>query len=88
MRGLALNQPLNNQSWYADTMKLIEPISPVQQQHVIAETERYISIASEFFIRTIPVIHVAFDLKGRAAGMYKTRLDSRQIRFNPYLFAK
>lgn len=69
-------------------MKLIDPISPYQQQHVVSETERYLSIASEFFDCTIPAIPVLFNLKGRAAGMYKTGMGSRQIRFNPYLFAK
>lgn len=69
-------------------MKLIEPISPHQQQQVVTETERYISIASEFFDRTIPAIPVLFDLKGRAAGMYKIQSGSRLLRFNPYLFSK
>lgn len=69
-------------------MNLIEPISPVQQQQVVNETGRYFLIASDFFERTIPVIPILFDLKGRAAGMYKTSRHSRQIRYNPYLFAK
>ena len=88
MRDFALNQCHKNQSWYANTMKLIDPISPYQQQQVVSETERYISIASAFFDRNIPAIPILFDLKGRAAGMYKSRLGTRQIRFNPYLFTK
>lgn len=88
MRGLALNQYRINQSWYAITMNLIDPISSHQQQLVVNETERYLLIASDFFQHAIPTIPVLFDLKGRAAGMYKTSRHTRQIRFNPYLFAK
>jgi SprT protein len=69
-------------------MKTIEPISPFQQQQVVAETERYISIASDFFQRPFAAIPIAFDLKGRAAGMYKVDRGTRLLRFNPYLFAK
>lgn len=69
-------------------MNLIEPISSHQQQQVVNETGRYLLIASEFFDRTIPAIPILFDLKGRAAGMYKTSRNARHIRFNPYLFAK
>lgn len=69
-------------------MNLIEPISPSQQQQVLAETLRYIAMASDFFDHTIPVIPVLFDLKGRAAGMYKIQSGLRLLRFNPYLFSK
>jgi SprT protein len=33
-------------------------------------------------------IPVTFDLSGRAAGMYRVRHGRRDIRYNPYLFAK
>lgn len=39
----------------------------------------------EHQFKTIPV---AFDIKGRSAGMYSVRQGKRRIRYNPFVFAK
>jgi SprT protein len=69
-------------------MANIQPIQPLQQQQVIAATEAYIQQAGELLQRRFEVIPVLFDLKGRAAGMYRVSGRRRVIRYNPYLFAK
>lgn len=69
-------------------MPQITPIQFHQQEQVIAATEDYINQASiklDYKFSSIPVV---FDLKGRAAGMYKIKKSQRFIRYNPYLFAK
>ena len=66
----------------------IVPIQSEQQERVISATEAYIfqaSAALEFLFEPIPVV---FDLKGKAAGMYKVKQAQRVIRYNPYIFAK
>jgi SprT protein len=67
---------------------LIEPIHAGQRQQVIALTTDYIHRAGEIFARSFAPIAVTFDLKGRAAGMYRVDRRQRCIRYNPYLFAK
>lgn len=67
---------------------LIEPISPQQQQRVVDITHAYVMRAESLFNRTFTSIPVLFDLKGRAAGMYRVKRGQREIRYNPYLFAK
>lgn len=69
-------------------MTLIAPITPAQQQHVIAATETCIQRAGELLQRPFNIIPVVFDLRGRAAGMYRVQGRQRLIRYNPYLFAK
>ena len=69
-------------------MNMVEPITPIQQQQVVVEAARYITLAAKQFQQAIPVIPVRFDLKGRAAGMYKIQAGKRLLRFNPYLFAR
>lgn len=59
-----------------------------QQQQVLAETHAYIQQAGDYFQRVFKPIPVHFNLKGRIAGMYKVHFTERQIRYNPYLFAK
>ena len=71
-----------------DTMQHIDPINTRQQEDVISMTGQYILQASDYFKRDFPLIPIHFDLKGRAAGMYKVVKGLRQIRYNPYLFAK
>lgn len=67
---------------------IIEPIDTQARQSIIAATEKYICLASDFFKRSFEVIPVSFGLKGRAAGMYRVRKGRREIRYNPHLFAK
>jgi len=69
-------------------MVIIEPIDCQARQDIIAATEKYIYLASDFFKRSFEVIPVSFGLKGRTAGMYRVWKGRREIRYNPYLFAK
>lgn len=67
---------------------MIEPIDREQQQRVISTTREYIFRAEEFYHRRFEMIPVNFDLKGRSTGMYRVQHGQREIRYNPYLFAK
>ena len=71
-----------------DESPLVEPIDAQRQQRVCAVTDEYIARASQIFERELPPIPVMFDLRGRAAGMYKAHKRERVIRYNPYIFAK
>ena len=66
----------------------IKPISIDLQQQVISETHHFLKRAEDHFARSFVKIPVLFDLKGRAAGMYRVRAGQRVIRYNPYVFAK
>lgn len=69
-------------------MDMVEPITHSQQQSVLNEAVRYIRLAEKKLQQAFPIIPVYFDLKGRAAGMYKVQAGQRQLRFNPYLFSR
>jgi len=96
-------------------MQMISPINEDVQNDVVSEVQRYIDIASALYQKKIPAIDVVFNIKGKAAGMYRYYYDKkahkkndnnarsyftitsmqkwfpqkqRQIRFNPWLFAK
>jgi SprT protein len=81
----------------------IEPISDDIQQRIRQEVARYIEQARSLYQHPFPAIDVRFNLKGKAAGMYKVSYSQssrvlfswrtlndveRVIRFNPWLFAK
>lgn len=66
----------------------VDPIGVELQQQVVATTNDYIQLGAEHFGRAFSEIPVRFDLKGRAAGMYRVHNRQRFIRYNPYLFAK
>lgn len=70
----------------------IQPIHTEQQQQVILEVDRYRQLANHHYQRYFEPIEVVFNLRGRTAGMYKIKvvggISYRQIRFNPWLFAK
>lgn len=75
---------------------LITPISGEQQQQVIEASNVYIEQAVVLFdVRARPV-DIVFDLKGRNAGMYRVKQQGRlfnrrcqrEIRYNPFIFAK
>lgn len=66
----------------------IKPISTDLQQQVISETNHFLKSAEDYYARSFNEIPVLFDLKGRAAGMYRVRAGQRVIRYNPYVFAK
>lgn len=66
----------------------IQPITFEQQQQIIARTNSYIEQAAVFFnVKSHPV-EITFNLKGRAAGMYRVSRHRREIRYNAYIFSK
>lgn len=69
-------------------MLVIDPIDDARRQEVERLTARYIATAESLFGRRFESIEVTFDLKGRAAGMYRVQNGQRRIRYNPWLFAK
>lgn len=83
-------------------MDYVIPISESQQREVIEQTKHFIQRGSALFRHDFAAIPVAFDLRGRAAGMYKVtgrekgwawgkgggKARNRQIRYNPWIFAK
>jgi SprT protein len=90
-------------------MITIKPIGIEKQQEAIQRVQYYIELASNLYRQKIPVIDVVFNLRGKAAGMYRCYRPrnsnglnplnvfkshnsmatfNRQIRFNPWLFAK
>lgn len=72
----------------ADDTGLVEPIDALQQQRVRDVTLDYIDRAGRIYARRFAPVAVAFDLKGRAAGMYRVQGRNRLIRYNPHIFAK
>ncbi len=69
-------------------MKTTPPISMEQQQQVLRATTATLRQLSERLNKTFPPIPVYFNLRGRTAGMYRVVRGEREIRYNPYLFAK
>jgi len=69
-------------------MIMIKPISLAQQQQVTERTADVLRQAGEIYQRQFSSVAVAFDLKGKAAGMYCVRGRKRWIRYNPFIFAK
>jgi SprT protein len=54
----------------------IDPISPIDlamQRRVSTEVKRYFSVAESLYQQPFADIEVLFDLKGRAAGMYRVK---------------
>ncbi len=66
----------------------VTPINTAQRARVVSETQVYIERASLLVGQPIPMLPVTFDLTGRACGMYRVSGRTRQIRYNPYIFAK
>jgi SprT protein len=64
------------------------PLEPLQQQQVVAATQRHIAHAGAVLDRRFDAVTIRFDLKGMAAGMYWHKQGMRVIRYNPWLFAK
>ncbi|MFT7300489.1 MAG: SprT protein [Porticoccus sp.] len=79
---------------------IITPIGDVQQREVIEQTEHFIRRGAALFNQHFAEVPVVFDLRGCAAGMYKvtgrkkgwgigkSATQYRQIRYNPWVFAK
>lgn len=64
------------------------PLDSEQQEQVLSATETCLYQVGVVLERTFEPIPVYFDLKGRAAGMYKVKKSQRMIRYNPYIFAR
>jgi SprT protein len=59
-----------------------------QRQRVVQATCLRIARAGVLFGYGFAEIPVTFDLRGRAAGMYRVRGGQREIRYNPHIFAR
>lgn len=66
----------------------VEAINKAQQGQVIAETNHCITRAAEHFERTFSELPIYFDLRGKAAGMYRLKNGERHIRYNPYILGR
>ena len=69
-------------------MEIIKPIGISEQKLVVEATADYVERAQQLFGADFSQVTVRFDLKGKAAGMYRVRKGERVIRYNSYLFAK
>ena len=65
-----------------------KPLTESQKQQVVVATADYIWRAEEVFQRHFDLVPILFDLKGRAAGLYRVRGSERVIRYNPWIFAR
>lgn len=66
----------------------IAPIQAAQCHEVEAHTAGYIAQAEELLERPFDRIPVLFDLRGSTAGMFRVHGRRREIRYNPWIFAK
>lgn len=64
------------------------PLTEQQCQRILQATRDCLTHARALFLRKFPEIPVSFDLRGRAAGMYRVRHGARLIRYNPHIFAR
>lgn len=69
-------------------MSDVTPIQIEQQEQIVAATDACLRQAGVLFKYSFEPVPVMFDLKGRAAGMYKVNKNRRIIRYNPYIFAR
>jgi SprT protein len=69
-------------------MLQITPLQIEQQEQVISATEACLYQASLKLEHSFDPVPVMFDLKGRAAGMYKVNKSQRVIRYNPAIFSR
>lgn len=69
-------------------MSPVQPLSEQQRAAVVRATLACLARAEAIFQRAFPAIPVRFDLRGRAAGMYRVKRGARLIRYNPHIFAK
>jgi len=73
---------------YNAAMTEIVPIGEAEQRQVVAEVAHYVALGATHFGRDFALVPVLFDLKGTTWGMYRVSGQRRQIRFNPWMFAK
>lgn len=68
--------------------EIIQAISAGQKEQVRRATRVCCQQAGKLYELNLKPITLLFDLRGRAAGMYRVQRGERAIRYNPYLFAK
>lgn len=66
----------------------VVPIDNRQQQQVADRTAELIIEAESLFGVCLPILPVRFNLRGRAAGMFRSRGGENEIRYNPWLFSR
>ena len=69
-------------------MSDLPPLSTQQRATVVRTTLACLGRAEKIFGHAFLAIPVRFDLRGKVAGMYRVQAGLRQIRYNPYIFAK
>ena len=69
-------------------MEMIQAIDARQREEVVLATHCCLEKAKRLFARDFEPIPISFDLKGRAAGMFRVKGRHRVIRYNPFIFAK
>lgn len=69
-------------------MSVVPTLSEPQRAAAVRATLACLARAESIFQRAFPALPVRFDLRGRAAGMYRVQRGARQIRYNPHIFAK
>ena len=74
------------------TQSIIHPLNRGKQQLVIDETHTYFNKAKTLFNLKDDNLDIVFNLKGKAAGMYRVKRklfhNKKEIRYNPYIFSK
>lgn len=68
-------------------MNYVTPIDQDTQRQVIERTRDFVRLSEQLFDIRLPVLPVLFDLRGRSSGMYRVRGKTREIRYNPWIFA-
>lgn len=63
-------------------------LDPSQKQLVLDRTDEMVSRAASGFGLALQTPDIRFDLKGRAAGMFRVRAAIPEIRYNPWIFAR
>lgn len=66
----------------------MQPIAKQQQEQVCRATDACLRQAGKIYHYDFTPVPVRFDLRGRAAGMYRVQHGQRHIRYNPYIFSK
>ena len=66
----------------------VQALTPAQCDRVLAATLECLQRAESLFDLGHKPIAVQFDLRGRAAGMYRVARRRAVIRYNPYIFAR
>jgi len=67
---------------------VVQPIDECRREQVLERTEHYIATAEALLGRSFERIPVRFDLRGTTAGMFRAQGRRREIRYNPWIFAK